>query len=145
MTLAGGPARAGKLAPPRAVPQRQQPPRLRPFAVFSCRYPRFVPFSAISAISAVPRRSPWPRLTAGRRPLFIAVRKVYTHGRRLKNVRYPNGRGVHYRYGAEGGRDDMISRLATTHDNSSGLAGRDALDPSGYGCPLNPGHREHGT
>jgi RHS repeat-associated protein len=49
---------------------------------------------------------------------------VYTHGRRLKNVRYPNGRLVHYRYGAEGGRDDMISRLATIHDDSGGLPGQ---------------------
>ena len=39
------------------------------------------------------------------------VQGVYTHGRRLKNVRYPDGRGVHYRYGAEGERRHALARV----------------------------------
>jgi len=48
---------------------------------------------------------------------------VYNKGMRPKNVRYPSGRLVHYRYGPEGSRDEMISRLATIHDDSDGLPG----------------------
>ena len=55
-----------------------------------------------------------------------AVSGVYSKGLRLKSVRYPDSgaepdsRLVHYRYGAEGSRDEMISRVKTIHDDGTG-------------------------
>ncbi|MCX6997610.1 MAG: hypothetical protein NTV49_11105, partial [Kiritimatiellaeota bacterium] len=37
---------------------------------------------------------------------------------RLLSVRYPSGRLVQYRYGAPGSRDDLLSRLASVHDDN---------------------------
>ena len=52
------------------------------------------------------------------------VEGVYNKGMRLKGVRYPSTRLVHYHYGDEGSRDEMISRLATIHDDNNGLPGQ---------------------
>jgi RHS repeat-associated protein len=49
---------------------------------------------------------------------------VYTKGMRLKSVRYPNERLVHYRYGSEGSIGEMLSRLTTIQADSDGLPGQ---------------------
>ena len=61
---------------------------------------------------------------------------VYNKGMRLKAVVYPSsdgsGRLVHYRYGDEGSRDEMISRLATIHDDHTTTRGLPGDTLAGY-------------
>lgn len=56
---------------------------------------------------------------------------IFVDGSRLARVEYPNGRYVHYTYGASGGISDRLNRVeAIKNDNGSGSAG--ATTYAGY-------------
>jgi len=47
----------------------------------------------------------------------------FTNGLRPISIRYPDGRLVHFTYGASGSADDNLNRLAAINDDSSGSPG----------------------
>ncbi|MCX6996374.1 MAG: hypothetical protein NTV49_04655 [Kiritimatiellaeota bacterium] len=51
---------------------------------------------------------------------------------RLLSVRYPSGRVVQYRYGATGSADDLLSRLASVHDDNPAAPGTAGQQLTGY-------------
>jgi hypothetical protein len=52
-----------------------------------------------------------------------AASGVFTKGLRLKSVRYPNGRLVHFTYGSSGSMADNLARLDAIKDDSAGSPG----------------------
>jgi len=52
-----------------------------------------------------------------------ATSSIFTNGRRLKQVTYPNGRIVHYTYGTAGAVDDLLHRVQQINEDSGGSPG----------------------